>query len=408
MAKKLMINCATCDARNMLEENYAHYEHITINSTIVLTNPKAKAAMNKLPIAMNCANILELDEDITLRTVNGSSEIKSSDIIPASKYYMVVNGSLTIGPDTQNQLEQCEGLSINGSLTCPDSIYSSLKSVKVNGSTTCYPDGAIILKRNAVIDNTFVLRAKNRLYWSGRRMIMIDPELNAEKLKAKGASFCTREAIISQSKAEDLIDMIDEKTEIVIVPDGCAVILDDITLNEDTLRRYGNQLYVIGDVTIPKDTNVLCEVKYLNIRGNIEVPEELKQKLLVVLTEIAGEVKIAKPKGIILENKPYAKITKWMLEQEPIGIHVNDCAIVKISDDIPKDMIIKKLYIEDCAVVKCSEELEDAVSMICTDIGYISAENGDDMGIGNLLKTAMDGIKGTDDTKVINAANYVL
>ena len=32
MAKKLMINCATCDARNILEENYAHYEQITVNN----------------------------------------------------------------------------------------------------------------------------------------------------------------------------------------------------------------------------------------------------------------------------------------------------------------------------------------------------------------------------------------
>ena len=31
MAKKLIINCATCDARNALEENYAHYEQITVN-----------------------------------------------------------------------------------------------------------------------------------------------------------------------------------------------------------------------------------------------------------------------------------------------------------------------------------------------------------------------------------------
>ena len=41
MAKKLMINCANCDARNILEENYAHYEQITINCAMVLTNPNA-------------------------------------------------------------------------------------------------------------------------------------------------------------------------------------------------------------------------------------------------------------------------------------------------------------------------------------------------------------------------------
>ena len=38
MAKKLMINCATCDARNLREENYAHYEQITLNCATVMTS----------------------------------------------------------------------------------------------------------------------------------------------------------------------------------------------------------------------------------------------------------------------------------------------------------------------------------------------------------------------------------
>ena len=409
MAKKLMINCANCDARNVLEENYAHYEQITINCAMVLTSPNAKAVMNKLPITLNCANVLEVEGDVDLRTINGSSEIRSGDVVPTSKYYMVVNGALTIGPDTQKQLEQCMGMMINGSLTCPDSIYATLNGVNVNGATTCYPDGAIVLKRNAVIDKLFALRAKNSLYWSSRRMIMVDPELDAEKLKAKGVTFSTKEAIISQSKVEALIDLIDEKAEIIIVPDGTAVVLDDITLDEGTLRRYGKQLYVIGDVTVSDDADALDELKYLNIRGDVKVPEEHKEKLLKVLTEISGEVKIAKPKGATLEDKPFVKITKWMLEQQPLGIEVMDCAVVKIADNIPKELIVERLHIEDCAVVKCSEELEDAVTMICTDVAKIgNTEEDDGMGIGDMLKDAMGGIKGALETKVINAADYVL
>ena len=409
MAKKLMINCATCDARNALEENYAHYEQITINCAMVLTSPNAKAVMNKLPFTLNCANVLEVDGDVDLRTINGSSEIKSGDVVPTSKYYMVVNGALTIGPDTQQQLAQCVGMTINGSLTCPESIYALLKGVSVNGSTTCYPDGAIVLKRSAVIDKLFTLRAKSSLYWSGRRMIMVDPELDADALKAKGVTFSTKEAIISQSKVESLIDMIDERAEIIIVPDGTAVVLDDITLDEDTLRRYGKQLYVIGDVTVPEDADALDELKYLNIRGDAKVPQDLKEKLVAVITEISGEVKIAKPKGATLEDKPFVKITRWMLEQQPLGIDVLDCAVVKIADDIPKELIIERLHIEDCGVVKCCEDLEDAVTMICTYCGSIgSAEGEDDMGIGDMLKNAMGGITGALETKVINAADYVL
>lgn len=409
MAKKLMINCATCDARNTLEENYAHYEQITVNCAVVLTSPNAKAVMNKLPFTLNCANVLEVEGDVDLRTVNGSSEIKGSDAIPANKYYMLVNGSLTIGPDTQQQLAQCVGMTVNGSLTCPESIYAILNGVSVNGSTTCYPDGAIVLKRNAVIDKLFVLRAKNSLYWSSRRMIMVDPQLDADKLKAKGATFNTREVILSQSKVESLIDLIDEKAEIVIVPDGTAVVIDDITLNRDTLRRYGKQLYVIGDVTVPEDADALDEIQYLNIRGDVKVPQVHKEMLLQVLSEISGEVKIARPKGAILEDKPMVKITKWMLEQQPLGIDVRDCAVVKVADDIPKELIVQRLHIEDCGVIKCSDALEDAVTMICTDVGHIGSSGGDEgSGIGDILKATMGGIQGALETKVINAAEYVL
>lgn len=405
MAKKLMINCATCDARNVLEENYAHYEQITINCAMVLTSPNGKAVMNKLPFTLNCANVLEVEGNVDLRTVNGRSEIKSGDVVPTEKYYMVVNGALTIGPDTQEQLRQCVGMTINGSLTCPDSVHATLNGVKVNGSTTCYPDGAIVLKRSAVIDKLFALRAKNSLYWSGRRMIMVDPELDADKLKSKGVTFSTKEAIVSQSHVEALIDLIDEKTEIIIVPDGTAVVQDDITLNEDVLRRYGKQLYVIGDVIVPEEAGALDEVQYLNVRGDVKVPQEHKEKLLQALTEISGEIKTAKPKGAVLEDKPFVKITKWMLEQQPTGLEVSDCAIVKIAEDIPKELIVQRLHIEDCGVVKCSEEQEDAVTMICTDVGQIGgSDEADSTGIGDMMK----GIKGILETKMINAADYVL
>ena len=65
MAKKLMINCSTCDARNALEENYAHYEQIIINCALVLTSPQAKAMMNKLPFVLNCSDVLEVEGDMT-------------------------------------------------------------------------------------------------------------------------------------------------------------------------------------------------------------------------------------------------------------------------------------------------------------------------------------------------------
>ena len=359
MAKKLLINCASCDARKLQEENYSAYESITVNAATVLADAGSKAVMNRLPFALNCANVIEVEGDADLRTVNGKAEIKSDDAVPERKFYMLVNGVLTIGPDTQKQLAQCVGMTVNGSLLCPESVYAALGNVKVNGASACYPDGAIVLRRNA-------------------------------------CTFSAAEAIVAQSKVEALLGLIDEKADIVIVPDGTAVVLDDLTLDETALRRHGRRLYVIGDVTVPEDGGVLGEIEYLNIRGDARVFPAQREKLLEVLTDIAGEVKLARPHGATIEDKPVVKVTKWMLERQPSGIEVRDCAVVKIAADIPKELLTERLHIEDCGVVECSEEQEDAVALVCEDVGQIGGDDSDSA--GSLLS----------GTKVINATEYVL
>ena len=402
MAKKLLINCASCDARKLQEENYSAYESITVNAATVLASEASKAVMNRLPFALNCANVIEVEGDVDLRTVNGKAEIKSDDAVPERKFYMLVNGVLNIGPDTQKQLAQCVGMTVNGSLLCPESLYATLGNVKVNGASACYPDGAIVLRRNAVIDKLFAMRAKRALYWAARRLIMVDPELDAEALRAKGAAFSAAEVIVAQSKVEALLDLIDEKADIVIVPDGTAVVLDALTLDENALRRYGRRLYVIGDVTVPEDGGVLGEIEYLNVRGDARVFPAQREKLLEVLTDITGEVKLERPHGATIGDKPVVKVTKWMLERQPSGIEVRDCAVVKIAADIPKELLTERLHIEDCGVVECSEEQEDAVALVCEGVGQIGGDDSDPTG------DILSGLKGMADTKVINASDYVL
>lgn len=299
MAKKLLINCASCDARNIREDDYAHYEAININTSALFTSPEAKAVLNRLPVSIDCAKVIELEGDVDLRTVNGRGEIRSED---------------------------------------------------------------------------------------------------AEALKSKGASFSSKEVIIARSKVEAMLGLIDERAELTIVPDGTAVVLDDITLDAAALHRHGKRLYVIGDVTVPENASALNELEYLNIRGDARVPEQHREKFLDKLADISGEVKLARPKGASIVDKPIVKVTKWMLEQQPAGIEVIDCAVVKIADDIPKELLAERLRIEDCGVVKCGEELEDTIAMVCENVGRIGGESD----------SVMAGLKDMMETKFINAAEYIL
>ena len=423
MAKKLMINCGTCDARNVSEETLAAYEQIVINCGGVLVSPESKDLLTRYGVTMNCGNVIEIEKDVKLSTINGSHQIRSGEA-PEERTYLMVNGSLEIGPNTQEALEKFAGIQVNGSVTYPESLSSHLGMLHANGSTICYPDDAIVLKRSAVIDKLFALRAKNKLYWSARRMIMVDEALDASVLEKKGASFSSKEVILAESKVESMIGLIDEKAEITIVPDGTAVITDDVELSELTVKKYGTKLFILGDLDVlTNEEGTLEKLEYLNVRGDVSVTAELKGKLMEVLTEIEGDVKVVRPpKGRRINDKMSLKISRWMLEQEKDGIHVCDCMKVTLDEDIPADMILEKLSISDCMEVKCSPEQEAAVGMVCEDVMAIgglkkmvqdavdSAQEttGSDLGIGDMLKGAFGAAKDALNTKVINAGDYVL
>ena len=408
MAKKLVINCGGCDTRKAVKENYEQYESITINAATVVTNTQGKAFLQALPITLNCANVQEVPEDADLKTVNGKAEIKSSDRVPERPFLLLVNGSLTIGPDTESYLQKCVGMTVNGSVRYPESMTAYLGKMTVHGTSSCYPDGAILLKPNAVIDRLFALRAKNSLYWSPRRLIMTDSALDPQKLREKGCRFASKEVIISESRVEALVDLISEDTQIIIVPDGTAVVLDDLTLDTRALRRYGDQLYVAGDVEVPGEEDCLESLRYLVVKGDAVVPQQRRDRFLEVLTDLEGEVEILEPRGFPVADRPSVKITPWMLEQHPEGLDIRDCMAVTLSPELTREQIVNQLHITDCGMIRCTEDQEDAVAMISGDVGQITTGNDDNTGISGTIQTALSGVLGTPDTKVINAADYVM
>lgn len=399
---KLLVNCGSCDARNVSEETLKAYEEITINCGDVLVTPETKGLLSRYGVTLNCGNMKELDKDVLLSSINGVAQIKATDMV-AQKTFLEVNGMLEIDAGTEKVLEAYVGIEVNGTVQYPESMSAYLGKLKVNGATCCYPDGAVVLKRNAVIDKTFVLRAKQKLYWSARRMVMVDPALDGEALARKGAAFSSKEVILTEDKVESLVDCIDEKAELVIVPEGTRVILDDVELDKGAVKRYGRKLYIAGDVTVSeKDGESLRELEYLHIQGDVRVAGCWKD-LLLEKAEISGSVRVVK--GRCIGDMPKVRISKAMLEREKEGIRVEDCAVVRLDGDISSDLILDKLTIVDCAAVTCSPEQEGAVAMIAEDVAQIG--KGEE-GVGGLLEDVFSGIKKLADTKVINAGDYVL
>lgn len=407
MAKKMVINCANCDARKVTEQTLSAYESVVINAATVVVSPEGKELLNRYGVSMNCANVMELEADVELCTCNGSLRIDSSDLVTGRKF-LTVNGSLEIGPDTAQVLEQYVGIMVNGSVMYPESVSGYIGKLQVNGSTTCYPDGAIVLKRNAVIDKLFALRAKQSLYWSSKRMIMVDPQLEPAKLAAKGATFASGEVILAESKVEEMIGLIDDKAQIIIVPDGTAVILDDVVLDDMIAKKYGTSLYVFGDLKVNADSEgVLRQLSYLNVRGDVKVTAELKPLLMEKLTEISGKVEVPKHfKGRLITEKMHVHITKWLLEKEPDGLRLEECVTVAIDEDVPKELILERLSISECVSVKCSKEQEDVVAAVSEEV--VSIGEGGEGGLSDMLKDSLGGLGDLLNTKMVNAADYVL
>lgn len=408
MAKKMVVNCGTCDARNVKEETLQAYEQVAVNAGTVLVTPESKVLLDRYGVRLNCGNVVELPLEAKLRSVNGSVRIMATDSVEEMTYLML-NGSLEIGPGTQEVLRRYVGIQVNGTVLHPESLSGALGAMNVNGSIDAYPDEAIVLKRSAVIDRVFALRAKKRLYWSARRMIMVDEKLDGARLAASGATFSTREAILAESKLEDLIGLIDERAEITVVPDGTAVILDDVELDDLTVKKYGTKLYIIGDVAVkPEAQEALNALEYLNIHGDISVPGALRDVLLEHLTQHDGELKVVR--GTLISGKLSARITKEMLEQSPEGFCLEGCVNVKLDGDIPGELILQKLEISGCVNVSCAPEQEGAVTLVSDGVVNIGSRKNaeEEEGVGGIFQNVFGKAKDLLDTKMVNTGEYVL
>ncbi len=407
--KKMVVNCAICDMRNVTEETLQNYEQVIVNAATVLVTATSKELVNRFNVVMNTAEVLEVPdgENVRVNTQNGVCELTADGVPQAGEIaIMMVNGSLTIGPDALEAARAYSKIKVNGTVLMPKSMAGKLGNLSVNGTISTYPDGAILLKRNAVIDRTFSLRVKeNAAYWAARRVVFLDETLDVRKLAEKGVQFASREALIAESLAEAVTPLLTDNTEITIVPDGTVFVNDDVKMTGRFLKKCGPRAYINGDMTVEADAaDVLPEIEYLHVNGDVKLPAELVE----VFEDIHAHCKelvVLKKSGKIIQDQVRASVDTALLEKFSDGITVTDCAFLKIAPDVPAELILERLHVSDCGIVHCSPEQEAAVGAVCSDVGQI--ETGEKTGMAGGL---WDMVKGTmsGDTKMVNAAEYVM
>ena len=408
MKKNKMINAATCDARNVSEESLTGYENITINAAILIVNERSKELLNKYPVTMNAATILEVPdgENISVQSINGKGEIGPD--ADGTGVFLIVNGKLSITDGSETAVKSYYRIMVNGKVLMPKSYEGRFSNIQVRGKTEYYPDGATILKADTEIDDLFVLRAANTLYYCSGNLFFLDAGIDTKKMIEKGLKFTAKKIVIAESLISKLVSLFDEEAEIVKVPDGTKLIDDDLELKPKTIKKYGTKLCVTGDVSI-KDAEALSSLEYLFADGTVSVSKELEDAFEEI-ESVYDDLKIIDPELGRITDRPMVKVGAAVLEKYPKGVRVEDCAKVTLSEDLSAEDIIEKLHIVDCAMVICSKEQEEAVGMIAEDVAMIQVsgqgsddEDGEDGGALGMLGSFLGKLK---DTQIINAAEY--
>lgn len=423
--KKLVVNTTICDARQVQESTLAAYEKVVINSSAVLTDARSRELMDQYAVALNAASILDVEGDAQFSVCNGSAEIKPGQACPAGKVALIVNGSLDVAPGSEELLSHYCFILVNGTLSCPESL-SGLITAKstVNGQLSAYPDGCIRLKRTAVLDRTFHLRARQDAhYYAARRVVALDSGINFASLAEKNVHFTTKELLVAEGLAEAAIPLFDEQADITILPDGCTFVNDDAILDEALVRRYGGKLYINGDLTVNKaSTPWLGQVSFLRINGDLLVTKENAPAVQAMDATYSALRLVA---GTLLTDKLSVTVDRTMLEQAEDGLSLKDCVDVKFHKDVPPELIRERLVsLNDCVRVSCTEEQRSAVELAAEDVVSIDTsgkgllrqvgsaltqlsggqeENGDN-GIASLAEKAKDLL----GTKMVNSSSYVL
>ena len=375
--KYLVINSSVCDARDVQESTLAAYEKITINASVVLTSPRSRELMSQHSVAINAASILDVEGGVKVSTVNGKAEIKPGQGCPSGKVMLIVNGSLDIAPGSEELLKSYVGIQVNGSITCPESIAGLLSMATVNGTIAAYPDGCVCLKRTAVLDRTFHLRARqDARYYAARRVVALAPDIDFAHLAAKNARFVTKELLVAESLAEAALPIFDERAEITILPDGCAFVNGGGRLDEAMIRRYGGKLYINGNLMVNKDSAPwLAQVSYLRVNGDLLVTKDLANAVHAIDAAYDAIRIVA---GTILSDKISVTVDRAMLEQAEDGLSLTDCVNVKFHKDVPPELIRERLIsLTDCVNVSCTEAQRGVIELAAEDVAHI-----DDSGAG--------------------------
>ncbi len=393
--KNLSITAMICDLREVNEEVLNQYGEIYVESMIVYVTEQSQEILNRHHVQIESMILERLDLDVEIIERNGTFTITPA---PAGnkKLNLIVNGRLIIEPGSNEALTNYIHIQVNGEVICPENLGSQLSSrLTCNGSTKLYPDSCILAESPLRADRVFALRAKaeNQYYVIGKALFLGSESSYGLLLEKKVRIICSH-AIVAESALETAVQLLDEKADITLVPDGCQYVNEACCLDDTFLDRYGSKAYIDANVTVG-DTGLPDGLEFLYIKGDVNLPEEYKPDFLKVCKNFS---RILTFRGKCITDVTDLVIDKALLESSPKGLHVTDCVNVKITDDVPTELIRERLTLDDCINITCPENLISVIQTIATDYVLLSPSEED--------KENADMVSSPEQTVRIKAMKY--
>ena len=160
------------------------------------------------------------------------------------------------------------------------------------------------------------------------------------------------------------------------LPDGTAVVDDDLDLTAAALRRYGTKLYVLGDVTVSADCiAALGKLEFFHASGTVTLPQEAEETFCAIPDLAYDELRVLS--GHLFSGLPKLTLTPDLLAQYPEGIACVDCAMVRLDPALLPDEIAKHCQFDGCALVQCTEVQQNAVAAVSRNVAQIHASQKD-------------------------------
>ena len=396
--KNKLINAVVCDAREVTEESLEGYDNVTVNAAVLIAGKRARELFAKHHVTLNVASVADVPDGVEVKTVSGRHEIAAGTAGDGA--FLIVNGKLFVEDGALDAVKSYSRILVNGSAFMPMSCKGRLENVSVNGRTTYYPDGAVILDADTKIDGLFIARAAADSYYCPGRLFFLDTAMDADAVLKRGMRFSARTLIVAESLEKKLITAFDEGSKLIRVPDGASLIRGDLELKPKTIRKHGTKLCVCGDVRIG-DGEALKALEYLYAGGTVSLDKALEDDFDELESEYE-ELKLVDPAIGSISDRPAVKVGKATLNRFPNGVRIEDCAKVTLGEELSPDEIMDKLQIVDCAIVRCTAEQEEAVHMIAEDVARITTRNEDED------EDLTGGLFGKAGAEVINAVEYKL